>query len=144
MTTDPRRALAALALVPMTAGAFAGTVAWAADRPAQTASTDLAPVTAPPAQAVPSGSTSTSNQGLASTRTTSPGATLDPRVAAVAEQLDVLRARLAALQAELAAQSEQAAQEQVAQAQAAAPRAQRTAPAPRPAPPVDTTTRASG
>jgi len=124
MTTDPRRALAALALVPVTAGAFAGAVAWAADRPAQTAPTDLVQATV---QAAPS------------------GATLDPRVAAVAEQLDVLRARLAALQAELAAQSGPAAQAQSAQAaQAAASRIQRTAPAPRPAPPVDATTRASG
>lgn len=131
MTTDSRRALAVLALVPMTAGAFAGTVAWAADRPVQAAATDPAPVAVPPASAA-GGSTVPS------------GTTLDPGAAAVAEQLDVLRARLATLQAELAAQSEQAAQVQAPQARAATSRAQRTAPAPRPAPPVDTTTRASG
>lgn len=150
MTTDPRRALAALALVPVTAGAFAGAVAWAADRPGQTAAdvepaADVQPVSAVAPATVPSSVPAPT------------AATLDPRDAALTAQLEALRTRLAELQAQVGARQAEAASAAQAAAQAAASRAssgssgssgsstaQRSAPAPRPAPPVDTTTRASG
>lgn len=165
MTTDPRRALAALALVPVTAGAFAGAVAWAADRPGQTAAdvepgADVQPVSAlAPAAAttVPAAAPATEQAaGQPATPTPTAGA-LDPRDAALTAQLEALRTRLAELQAQVGARQAEAASAAQAAAQAAASRAssgssgssgsstaQRSAPAPRPAPPVDTTTRASG
>ena len=110
MTTDPRRALAALALVPVTAGAFAGAVAWAA----------------------------------AGVGAEAP----EPQDAAVAAQLDAVRIRLGELRAEVAARAAQAVNGAPAASSsgAAGPGStmHRRAPAARSAPPVDTTTRASG
>lgn len=133
MTTEPRRALAALVLVPVAAGAFAGSVAWAADRPASEASGSTV-AAAPVADAV----------GTAG----EPG--VDPQTAAIAEQLDALGARLAAVQAELDARSTQTATAAPSATSAAAPApaaqtaAKAAQPATQAAPPVDTTTRASG
>jgi hypothetical protein len=130
MTTEPRRALAALALVPVAAGAFAGSVAWAADRGPASEPSD------PPATAAPAVEVSPSPAGV------------DRQMAAVAEQLDALGARLAAVQAELDARSAQAATGATGVTSGSAPRAAdpapRAQPAPQAAPPVDTTTRASG
>lgn len=128
MTTEPRRALAALALVPAVAGAFAGSVAWAADRGPASESSD------PPTAAAPV-------VGAIGT------AAVDPQTAVTAEQLDALRARLAAIQAELDTRSAQAATGVPGQTSGTAPRAADPAPRPQPAPaapPVDTTTKASG
>ncbi|GEN81127.1 hypothetical protein [Actinotalea fermentans] len=142
MTTDPRRVLAALALVPVTAGAFAGTVAWAADRPGQTTAADPSQVAAEPG--------SLAVVAAEAQAAVDAAAALDPRDAAVAAQLEELRTRLAQLQTDLTARQAQAASAAQAAARTsssssgAAASAQRRAPAPRPAPPVDTTTRASG
>lgn len=137
MMTEPRRALAALALVPVAAGVFAGSVAWAADRSLASKSPDpsavAAPLTDAPLTDAPLTDATLSAVGV------------DPQAAAIAGELDVLRARLAAVQAELDARAAQAAAGPASDpAPQAAEPAPRPKPAPKAAPPVDTTTRASG
>jgi len=137
-----------LVLVPAAAALLGVSVAWAG------AHDPLAPEQ----QAPPAATTATA---------TAPAATQDPRVAALAAQIEAARVRVAELQATLAAraaQSAAAAGSAPGSAAAAAPGtspartaaaapvpapappppAPPPAPAPAPAPPVDTTTGASG
>lgn len=139
MTTEPRRALAALAFVPVAAGAFAGSVVWAVDHSPVSEPSD------PPAGApVVNAAGATGGQAVDAG---SPAPGVDPEAVAIAEQLETLRVRLAAVQAELDARAAQGAARASAPAAGPAPRAANPAPRPQAAavaPPVDTTTRASG
>lgn len=141
-----RRGVMALALIPLSAGAFGGTVAWAgshdplAEAAAATAQAEA--VVTPVVATVPAGPTPTEVLlGSLSVQV----ADAQARVAALQATLDQRTADAAAAAATQAAAAQAAASAPRASApRASAPRAAAPAAAPAPAPATNTTTQASG